>query len=136
MIELDKKYKIVLFDGVCNLCNGAVIFMIKRDKKDLLRFAALQDPIGQELVAKYGIDTSKVDSIVLIENDKYYIKTTAALRISKILSGLYPLFSVFLILPAFTRDWTYEIVAKYRYKWFGKKDQCMIPTPELKAKFL
>lgn len=128
--------KIILFDGVCNLCNGSVIFMIKRDKKDVLRYAALQTEIGQEMVEKYNIDTSKIDSIILIDNDKYYYKSTAALRIARHLSGAYPLLAVFLILPAFMRDWIYDIIARNRYKWFGKKESCMIPTPELKSKFI
>ena len=128
--------KIILFDGVCNLCNGSVIFMIKRDKKDVLRYAALQTEIGQEMVEKYKIDTSKIDSIILIDNDKYYYKSTAALRIARHLSGAYPLLAVFLILPAFMRDWIYDIIARNRYKWFGKKESCMIPTPELKNKFI
>lgn len=127
---------IVLFDGVCNLCNNSVLFMIKRDKKDRIRYAALQEETGQQLVNQYGIDTTKVDSIILIENNKYYIKTTAALRIARILSGWYPLLAVFLIFPAFMRDWTYNILARNRYRWFGKKESCMIPTPELQSKFL
>lgn len=133
---LTQNKKIILFDGVCNLCNGSVIFMIKRDKKDVLRYAALQTEIGQEMVEKYKIDTSKIDSIILIDNDKYYYKSTAALRIARHLSGAYPLLAVFLILPAFMRDWIYDIIARNRYKWFGKKESCMIPTPELKSKFI
>lgn len=128
--------KIILFDGVCNLCNGSVIFMIKRDKKDVLRYAALQTEIGQKMVEKYNIDTSKIDSIILIDNDKYYYKSTAALRIARHLTGAYPLLAVFLIFPVFMRDWIYDIIARNRYKWFGKKESCMIPTPELKSKFI
>lgn len=128
--------KIILFDGVCNLCNGSVVFMIKRDKKDVLRYAALQTEVGQKLVDQYNIDTKKIDSIILIENNTYFYKSTAALKIARHLNGAYPLLTVFLILPAFMRDWVYDIIARNRYKWFGKKESCMIPTPELKSKFL
>ncbi len=127
---------IVLFDGVCNLCNGAVTFLIRNDKNDRFRFAALQSEMGVDLTTKYGIDTQEVDSIVLIENDKAYVRSDAALRIAKRMSGAYPLLYVFVIIPRFLRDPIYKWVARNRYRWFGKKNQCMIPTPELKAKFL
>ena len=128
--------KIILFDGVCNLCNNSVTFVIKRDRKDKFRFAALQEDAGQRLVDKYGIDTTKTDSIILIENGKAYIKSTAALRIARHLGGLYPLCYAFMIVPNFIRNWVYDYVARNRYKWYGKKESCMIPTPELKEKFL
>ena len=128
--------KILLFDGVCNLCNSSVTYVIKRDKKDLFRFAALQEPAGQQLIEKYQIDTSKTDSIILIENDKAYTKSTAALKVARHLGGAYPLLYVFMIVPNFIRNWVYDFVARNRYKWYGKKDSCMIPTPELKSKFL
>lgn len=135
MIEEGKK--IILFDGVCNLCNSAINFIIKRDKKDTFRYASLQSEIGRKLIAERKIDTSKLDSILLIDPKvAYYYKSTAALQIAKQLSGLYPLLSVFLIFPTFFRDWIYDIIAKNRYKWFGKKESCMIPTPELKALFI
>ncbi len=134
---IEKGKKVILFDGVCNLCNSAINFVIKRDKKDHFRYASLQSEIGQKLIAERNINTSKIDSIILIEPGvAYYHKSTAALQIAKRLSGLYPLFSIFLVLPKFFRDWIYDIVAKNRYKWFGKKDSCMIPTPELKALFI
>lgn len=129
--------KIILFDGVCNLCNGSVNFIIKRDKKDLFRYASLQSDIGQQLIKKHGIDTKQLDSILLIDSEtRYYYKSTAALNIARQLSGVYPLLSVFLILPRFLRDWIYDIIAKNRYRWFGKQESCMIPTPELKALFI
>jgi len=132
----NKNHKIILFDGVCNLCNGAVTFIIKRDKKDVFKFAALQSEIGQQLISKFNIDTSKVDSIILIDGDKHYEKSSAALRIAKQLSGAYPLLFGFMILPKFIRNAVYDYIAKNRYKWFGKKESCMIPTPELKSRFL
>ncbi|MCB0468341.1 MAG: thiol-disulfide oxidoreductase DCC family protein [Aequorivita sp.] len=131
-----KNHKIILFDGVCNLCNGAVTFTIKRDKKNIFRFAALQSEIGQQLISKFNIDTSKVDSIILIDDEKQYEKSSAALHIAKQLSGAYPLLFGFMIVPKFIRNAVYDYIAKNRYKWFGKKEICMIPTAELKAKFL
>jgi len=133
-METDKK--IVLFDGVCNLCNNSVVFIIKRDKNDVFRFAALQSDIGVEMTKKLNIDTSKTDSIILVEGNSYSVKSTAALKIARHLKGGYPLLYGFMILPAFFRNWVYDLIAKNRYQWFGKKESCMIPTPELKAKFL
>lgn len=131
-----KQKKIILFDGVCNLCNGSVVFIIKRDNKDVFCFAAIQSDEGQKLIKELNIDTSKTDSIILIEEKKYSVKSTAALKIAKHLKGGYSLLYSFMILPTFFRNWVYDIIAKNRYKWFGKKESCMIPTPELKEKFL
>lgn len=129
--------KIILFDGVCNLCNSSINFIIKHDKKDIFRYASLQSEIGKKLIAERNINISELDSILLIDPKMaYYYKSTAALHIAKQLSGIYPLLSVFLILPKFFRDWIYDIIAKNRYKWFGKKESCMIPTPELKTLFI
>lgn len=127
---------IVLFDGVCNLCNGAVLFIIKRDKKDRFRFAALESDLGKELLARHNIDPSKIDSIVLISGDSAFAKAGAALRIAKYLTGLWPLLYSLIIIPKFIADAVYDFIARNRYKWFGKKESCMIPTPELKSKFL
>lgn len=135
-MDIDKKDKIILFDGVCNLCNGAVTFIIKRDKNNLFKFATLQSDIAEELLIDKLSDKELLDSIVLIENGKQYTKSSAALRIAKNLSGAYPLLYIFMVIPKFLRDWVYSIIAKNRYKWFGKRDACMIPTPELKKKFL
>jgi predicted DCC family thiol-disulfide oxidoreductase YuxK len=129
-------YYIILFDGVCNLCNNAITFVIKRDPKNRFKYAPLQSDSGEQLVNQYDIDTSTLDSIILIKNNTAYAKSSAALRIAQSLSGVWPLLSVFLILPAFIRNWVYDYVARNRYKWFGKKDTCMIPTPELRSKFL
>ncbi|WP_127136705.1 thiol-disulfide oxidoreductase DCC family protein [Flagellimonas oceanensis] len=129
--------KIILFDGVCNLCNSSVQFVIKRDKKDIFRYAALQSETGQELVKQRHIDTSKVDSIILIEPGvAYYTKSDAALEIAQELGGLWKLSTIFTWIPTCIRNSIYDFVAKNRYKWFGKQESCMIPTPELKAKFL
>lgn len=129
--------KIILFDGVCNLCNRTVQFVIKRDKKDAFRFAALQSETGQRLVKERAIDTSKVDSIILIEPDiAYYTKSDAALEIGKSFGGGWKLLTIFEWVPKVLRDWVYDIIAKRRYSWFGKRDACMVPGPELKARFL
>ncbi|MCK0159653.1 thiol-disulfide oxidoreductase DCC family protein [Allomuricauda sp. F6463D] len=134
---MEEGKKIILFDGVCNLCNSSVQFVIKRDKKDLFRYAALQSDIGQQLVAQRHIDTLTIDSIILIEPGvAYYTKSDAALEIAKDLGGLWKLTAIFAWIPTSVRNVIYDFVAKNRYKWFGKKESCMIPTPELKAKFL
>ncbi len=137
MNSIPENKKIVLFDGVCNLCNNAIQRIIKNDKKDIFRFASLQSDLGKKLVAERGMDPEEIDSIILIDPGvAYYKKSTAALEISRELSGGYSLLKNFLFLPEVIRDGVYDIIATNRYKWFGKKDQCMIPTPELKAKFL
>ena len=134
---LPENKKIILFDGVCNLCNNAINFIIEHDKKDVFRFASLQSELGRKMVSERGIDPEVLDSIILIEPGVvYYEKSTAALKIAKELSGGYSLLSYFSFLPNFIRDGVYDIVAANRYSWFGKKESCMIPTPELNAKFL
>ena len=129
-------HSIILFDGVCNLCNEAVNFVIKRDTGNVFKFTPLQEKQGVLLLKTHAVDTQKLDSIVLIENEKVYVKSSAALRIAKKLSNLWPLFFVLLIIPSFIRDGVYDFIAKNRYKWFGKKEQCMIPTQGLREKFL
>jgi predicted DCC family thiol-disulfide oxidoreductase YuxK len=129
-------HSIILFDGVCNLCNGAVNFVIKRDPGNVFKFAPLQEKQGALLLKTHAIDIQKLDSIVLIENGNVYTKSSAALRIARKMSNLWPLFFVLLIIPSFIRDGVYDFIAKNRYKWFGKKEQCIIPTPGLKEKFL
>lgn len=137
MRGIPENKKIVLFDGVCNLCDNAVQRIIKHDKKDVFRFASLQSDFGKKLVEERGMDPEEIDSIILIEPGvAYYKKSTAALEISRDLSGGYSLLKNFLFIPESLRDSVYDLIAKNRYKWFGKKEQCMIPTPELKAKFL
>ena len=127
---------IVLFDGVCNLCNSAVQFIIKHDKKNTFRFAALQSDTGQKLLAQYNFPKNELNSFILIENNQAYDRSTGALRVVKNFKGLWPMLYGFIILPKFIRDGIYNWVGKNRYKWFGKKEECMIPTPELKARFL
>ncbi|RKQ49860.1 putative DCC family thiol-disulfide oxidoreductase YuxK [Roseivirga pacifica] len=126
----------LLFDGVCNLCNGAVNFIIDHDPKGHFKFAALQSDFGQEKLKELGYNQQDFDSLVLLSEDKVYKKSSAALRIAKKLSGLYPLLYVFIIIPPFIRHGVYDIIAKNRYKWWGKRDSCRMPTPELRARFV
>ncbi|MDX1333530.1 MAG: thiol-disulfide oxidoreductase DCC family protein [Robiginitalea sp.] len=129
--------KIILFDGVCNLCNGAVQWIIRRDQKDVFRFASLQSEIGRELTRSRQIDTDRVDSIILIDPGvAYYIKSDAALEIARELRGYRILPGLFGWIPKRIRDGVYDLVARNRYRMFGKKQECMVPTPELKGKFL
>ena len=126
----------VLFDGVCNFCNGAVNFVIARDKAGYFKFAPLQSEIGEQITVKQGIDREKTDSIVLVEDDRAYIQSTAALKIARRLDGLWPVFYGLIIVPRPIRDLAYKLFAKYRYKLFGRQDACMIPTTEVRARFL
>ncbi len=132
-----KNKKLILFDGVCNLCNDAVKKVIQYDRKNVFLFAALQSEIGEKIIEELGIDTSKIDSIILyIPKEAFYIKSTAALRIMKEFSGIWKLSQITLLLPTLFNDFIYDFVAKNRTKWFGIREQCMIPTKELKEKFL
>lgn len=136
-MSMENQHKIVLFDGVCNLCNGAIQFMIKHDKKDVFRYAALQSDVGKKLVAERHIDTEKLDSIILIEPGiAYYDKSDAALEIGKHLEGYRTISSILSLIPMSLRNIVYDFIARNRYRWYGKKEECMIPTPALKAKFL
>ena len=127
--------RIVLFDGVCNYCNTMVNFTISQDPEKLFKFAPLQSEVGIRLRAKYGIGDD-IDSVVLIEDEKSYLHSTAALRIARGLGGIWSLTYVFIIIPEFIRDFCYKLFAKYRYRLFGKKDVCMMPTPDIRERFL
>ena len=135
MVENGKK--IILFDGVCNLCNSAIQFVIKHDTQDVFRYASLQSEVGQQLTSERGIDTTQIDSIILINPGvAYYTKSDAALEIGTDLKGYRTLSKFFKLFPVGLRNPIYDFVARNRYKWYGKQDACMIPTPELRAKFL
>ena len=127
---------IVLFDGVCNFCNATVNFVIERDKTGYFKFAPLQSEIGEQMIAKHGIDPVDTDSVIVIENDRAYTHSSAALRIVKRLDGIWSWAYSFVIVPKPIRDLAYRIFAKYRYRLFGKQDACMMPTPEIRARFL
>lgn len=127
---------IVLFDGVCNFCNSTVNFIIRRDKHRRFRFAPLQDPAGARLQAKYGIDPTQLDTFVVIDGGRAYTGSTAALRIARRLGGIYGLAYAFIVVPRPVRDFAYQVIAKRRYRWFGKRDECMIPDEDVRARFL
>lgn len=137
MQNLPLNKKIILYDGVCNLCDSAVQFIIKNDKKDIFRFVALQSELGITICKSIGVSFSKMDSIILYEPGiAYFYKSSAAIAIARELGGLWKLSLIFRIIPIFISDAVYDYVARNRYKLYGKKEACMIPTPELKAKFL
>lgn len=129
-------HPIVLFDGVCNLCSGAVRFLIRRDPRAALRFASLQSETGRRLQSERGIDPDALGSIVLVAGDRWWAESTAVLRIVRHLRGAWPLLTVFLLVPRPLRDLIYRWIARNRYRWFGKKETCWLPTPELASRFL
>lgn len=134
--EISKDKSLVLFDGVCNLCNSSVQFIIKRDPKAHFIFASLQDFEFSAIAKQLNIGEISLESIVLLENNHLYKRSTAALRIARKLSGLWPMLYVFIIIPPFIRDIIYNWIAHNRYRWFGRRDQCMIPDKSLQARFL
>jgi len=135
--DLPRDKKIILFDGVCNLCNASVQFVIKHDTKDLFRFIPLQSDLGQKILNHIGINRQKTDSIVLYEPGKaYFYKAEAALKIVSEFGGMYKLLNIFSLFPKFICDAIYDYIAKNRYRWYGKQDVCMMPNPELATKFL
>jgi predicted DCC family thiol-disulfide oxidoreductase YuxK len=134
MAKLDKN--LLLFDGVCNLCNGVVRFIIKLDTKNKFKFGSIQSGVGRFWLERYGLLENEIDSFVFIHNNKFYRKSTAALKMARELGGIGKILYVFILLPRPLRDSIYDIIARYRYKIFGKRDNCMIPGPELQARFL
>jgi predicted DCC family thiol-disulfide oxidoreductase YuxK len=129
-------HPIVLFDGVCNLCNRSVQFLLKRDRRKQFLFASLQGKTGQEILKKFSLPANDFNSFILIEGDELYTRSTAVLRILRKLGGAWALLYVFIIIPPFIRNPVYNFIARNRYKWFGKKEECWVPTPELKQRFL
>lgn len=127
---------IVLFDGECKFCNGSVNFIIEHDKAAYFKFAPNQSEIAQDLFRKYNVDKANIDSLVLIENDKVYLYSTGALRIARKLNGLWSAFYGFIIVPSVVRDFFYKQFAKVRIRLFGKQEVCLIPTHEIRERFL
>jgi predicted DCC family thiol-disulfide oxidoreductase YuxK len=127
---------IVLFDGVCKFCNAGVNFLIDHDRNGRLHFAALQSPTGQGLLEKFGMRKTKFDTMVLVEGEHCWVRSTAALRIASYLDGCWRLAALGLFVPAFLRDFAYGILARNRYRWFGTLDACRMPTPEIRERFL
>ena len=127
---------IVLFDGICNLCNSSVAFIIQHDKKEQFLFASLQSDVAKEILLQFDLKKLNFDSIVLVEKENIYKKSSADLKIAKQLNGSIKLLYAFIIIPHLIRDWVYDYITKNRYKWFGKKDNCMVPSEETKSRFL
>ena len=131
-----KQQPIILFDGICNLCNSAVQFVINHDPNETFLFASLQSESGQQLLQQYQLPSQQFDSFILLQDKKIYTKSTAALKVAKQIKGAWKSLYIFIVIPSFIRDAVYNWIAQNRYKWFGKKDVCMVPTPQLKARFL
>ncbi len=127
---------LILFDGVCNLCNSSVQFIIKNDPEGYFKFASLQSETGQRILEQFNMKKDNFDTFILYENGQIYTKSTGVLRVLKNLKNYYRFFYIFIVIPSFIRDLLYTFVSSYRYRLFGKKDACMIPTPELKARFM
>lgn len=129
--------QIVLFDGICNLCNGSVIFILQRERGPLFKFASIQSEAGKELLKWCGLPADYAQALILIENDEIYLGSTAALKIGQTLKFPWSFLSYAgFMVPKFLRDWVYEQIARHRYQWFGKRDVCMVPTKELQSHFL
>lgn len=135
MKDQNGRHPLILFDGVCNLCNGAVKFIIPRDPQGLFHFASLQSDFGQALLSKHNIEGQPLDSLILLDHHHMYLKSDAVLRIARELSKPWPLFSGFRLIPRPLRDGLYDLVARHRYRVFGKKDTCMIPAKGIRDRF-
>lgn len=131
-----KDKPIILFDGLCNLCNGAIQFVIKNDSKEKFLFSSLQGEVGQQILKKYHLPLQQLSSFVLLQDDKIYTKSSAAIKVAQQLNGIWKCFYIFNIVPLFIRDGVYNWIAKNRYKWFGKKESCLIPSKNLEQRFL
>ncbi len=129
-------HALILFDGVCNLCNSSVNFVIDRDKHGRFRYASLQSGVGSYVMQRFGLSSQETDSVVLIENHTIYLRSTAALRIARQLSGPVKLLYSFVMVPRLIRDPVYNVIARNRYKWFGRREECRVPTPELSSLFI
>jgi predicted DCC family thiol-disulfide oxidoreductase YuxK len=135
-VEMSQTEKIILFDGVCNLCSGMVIFTIKRDPQAKIKYASLQSQSGQALLKKFNLPVNDFNSFVFVVGDTYYRRSSATLRVLKELGWFWRLFFVFIIVPPFIRDFVYAVISNNRYRVFGKKEFCMTPSPEIKQRFL
>ncbi|MDD5361968.1 MAG: thiol-disulfide oxidoreductase DCC family protein [Ignavibacteria bacterium] len=136
MLPDNKIHGIVLFDGVCNFCNSSVNLIIKHDKNDYFRFASLQSEFGRNCLKKFNLPEDNLSTLILVEGSKHYLRSSGALRIAKQLSYPINLSFALIIIPPFIRNFLYTIIANNRYKWFGKRETCRIPTPEEREKFM
>ncbi len=132
----EQEHPVILFDGVCNFCNAGVNFILRQDRFKVFRFAALQSGAGKKILAKFQLPEKDFDSFLLLENNKLYKYSTAGLRIYGKLPWYWKWTQVFWLVPAFLRDPVYHLIARNRYKWFGKKDQCMVPSADIRDRFL
>jgi predicted DCC family thiol-disulfide oxidoreductase YuxK len=135
-VNTEAPHAVVLFDGVCNLCNGFVAFVIPRDPRGRIRFAALQSDAARRLMAQTGVTAGGADSIVLVEGQRAFVRSDAALRIARHLRFPWPILYGLVVVPRPLRDWIYDIVARNRFRWFGRRDVCMLPGPDTKDRFL
>ncbi len=135
MIKVEQQ-PLILFDGMCNFCDSAVNFIIARDKKMHFWFAALQSNAAKAVLSKYDMDPTALTSFIFIDKNKAYLKSAAALKVCNQLPWYWKWTQVFWVVPAFLRDWVYSFIARNRYKWFGKKDQCMVPDINIKSRLL
>ena len=127
---------ILLYDGFCNLCNGIALFIIRKDSSSIIKFASLKSPAGESLLKQFGLTTEYTDSLVYITGNKYFIKSAAALHVLRDLGGGWGLFYGLMLIPESFRDFIYTIIARYRYRIFGKRESCMVPSPEIEQRFL
>ena len=131
----DTNHPLLLFDGLCNFCNKWVNFIIRHDKEKKIRFTALQSDAGKDLIKKFNLPSNE-DTVILIDDGKVFTKSSAALRIMKLIGGIYyPLF-LFIVIPKYIRDFCYDSIARNRYKWWGKRNECMVPTEDIKDRFI
>lgn len=135
-MDMEAPHAVLLFDGVCNLCNGSVNFIIDRDPAGYFKFAPLQSASGRKLLEEHGLPTDSMDTLVLVEGGRSYVRSTAALRIARRLTFPWPLLVVGFLVPRVLRDLAYKLIATNRYRWFGKSETCRLPTPALRSRFL
>jgi len=136
MLKMEEQHPVILFDGVCNLCSSSVQYVIKHDPAHIFRFASLQSPFAAKLLALHNLPSNTYNSFILFADNKIYTRSTAALLVAKKLKGIIKLLYAFIIIPRFIRDAVYNLIAKNRYTWFGRKDECWLPTNELQNLFL
>ena len=137
MVELSAiENPVILFDAVCNLCCSSVQFIIKKDQKKYFHFASLQSDFGKNILRKFELNEDNINSFILLEDEKIFTQSTAALKVAKRLSGAWKILYVFIIIPAIIRNYFYSIIAANRYKWFGKKEECWLPTEETRSLFI
>jgi predicted DCC family thiol-disulfide oxidoreductase YuxK len=129
-------HPLILFDGVCNFCSFWVRFVIKRDPEKRFRFASLQSGVGQQILREIGLPSGEFNTVILVDGGKHYTKSSATLNIARRMKGLWPLLFMFIVIPSPIRDFFYDIIARNRYRWFGKKESCLVPTPDFEDRFL